>query len=110
MFWLWYYDLCYIFFFSNRRRHTICVLVTGIPTCSPPDLFFCLYRGRDGHGDLHEGTRPAGVRRRPDCVPLDPEADPEQPEAERLLRRAFRGRSEECRVGKECVSTCRSRW
>src|SRR3546814_1103016 len=27
-----------------------------------------------------------------------------------LLRRAVRNRSEERRVGKECVSTCRSRW
>src|SRR3546814_13137724 len=26
------------------------------------------------------------------------------------LRRAVEGRSEESRVGKECVSTCRSRW
>src|SRR3546814_4238896 len=29
---------------------------------------------------------------------------------ERLHRRAGSGRSEERRVGKECVSTCRSRW
>src|SRR3546814_9414589 len=27
-----------------------------------------------------------------------------------VLRRLFRFRSEERRVGKECVSTCRSRW
>src|SRR3546814_3673671 len=27
-----------------------------------------------------------------------------------ILRKEFEGRSEERRVGKECVSTCRSRW
>src|SRR3546814_8061323 len=31
-------------------------------------------------------------------------------EAEKLLWRALRESSEERRVGKECVSTCRSRW
>src|SRR3546814_12689874 len=30
--------------------------------------------------------------------------------ADHLFRRRFRERSEERRVGKECVSTCRSRW
>src|SRR3546814_14894738 len=26
----------YIFFFSSRRRHTICALVTGVQTCALP--------------------------------------------------------------------------
>src|SRR3546814_3034102 len=28
--------LCYIFFFSSRRRHTRCALVTGVQTCALP--------------------------------------------------------------------------
>src|SRR3546814_9806273 len=28
--------MCYIFFFSSRRRHTICALVTGVQTCALP--------------------------------------------------------------------------
>src|SRR3546814_4235975 len=27
---------CYIFFFSSRRRHTRCALVTGVQTCALP--------------------------------------------------------------------------
>src|SRR3546814_9127033 len=28
--------VCFIFFFSRRRRHTICALVTGVQTCALP--------------------------------------------------------------------------
>src|SRR3546814_8871673 len=33
--WSDYIDLC-IFFFSSRRRHTRCALVTGVQTCALP--------------------------------------------------------------------------
>src|SRR3546814_3174329 len=29
---------CWCFFFSSRRRHTICALVTGVQTCALPIL------------------------------------------------------------------------
>src|SRR3546814_6021417 len=29
----------YLFFFSSRRRHTRCALVTGVQTCALPILF-----------------------------------------------------------------------
>src|SRR3546814_5960516 len=29
---------CYVFFFSSRRRHTRCALVTGVQTCALPIL------------------------------------------------------------------------
>src|SRR3546814_10920716 len=29
---------CWVFFFSSRRRHTRCALVTGVQTCSLPIL------------------------------------------------------------------------
>src|SRR3546814_4365294 len=32
--------LFYIFFFSSRRRHTRCALVTGVQTCALPICFF----------------------------------------------------------------------
>src|SRR3546814_1502401 len=28
--------ICYMFFFSSRRRHTRCALVTGVQTCALP--------------------------------------------------------------------------
>src|SRR3546814_1701289 len=31
--------LCMCFFFSSRRRHTICALVTGVQTCALPICF-----------------------------------------------------------------------
>src|SRR3546814_4125747 len=30
------YDVCGLFFFSSRRRHTRCALVTGVQTCALP--------------------------------------------------------------------------
>src|SRR3546814_2830513 len=77
------------FFFSSRRRHTRCALVTGVQTCALPICHIELdHGGRGGLGSLGLGRR-IGV----------------------FLGRGFAAsRSEERRVGKECVSTCRSRW
>src|SRR3546814_431019 len=167
-----------LFFFSSRRRHTRCALVTGVQTCALP---ICLEGSLQGAVLVHEEADLAGVS---DQLPQEPivgvggvlEVDlgamPGQ-QIERmqildslevwssnlLLRRkafpycrfarrrpSFIGepnprafsegiwptievsiglggltggrdvdvgvvvRSEERRVGKECVSTCRSRW
>src|SRR3546814_3020909 len=72
----------FFFFFSSRRRHTRCALVTGVQTCALPI-------SRTSH--LHP--------------PPDSLVKYERARSEIKLRR-----SEERRVGKECVSTCRSRW
>src|SRR3546814_2787608 len=32
----WHFMLCYFWFFSSRRRHTRCALVTGVQTCALP--------------------------------------------------------------------------
>src|SRR3546814_2393193 len=92
-----------IFFFSSRRRHTRCALVTGVQTCAlpilepfRPDIQFVLYLSN--------------------LVIVEKVSSPSL-----SLRNIFHGqaggeiagdaaRSEERRVGKECVSTCRSRW
>src|SRR3546814_5313426 len=91
-----WYD--FFFFFSSRRRHTRCALVTGVQTCALPIL--------PGYAEGAWWVQDAAA-----AVPA------------RLLgdiagRTVFdlcaapggKTRSEERRVGKECVSTCRSRW
>src|SRR3546814_4696939 len=86
----------FVFFFSSRRRHTSFALVTGVQTCALPILSgYPLAHGRrillfagNGQRKLHFARGDGPDQGRP--------------------RR--RGRSEERRVGKECVSTCRSRW
>src|SRR3546814_7665742 len=89
------------FFFSSRRRHTRCALVTGVQTCALP-----IYRTRDleHHMTTTESLSAASEAIRPTDLVLDV----------RGVRRTFEAenapRSEERRVGKECVSTCRSRW
>src|SRR3546814_3849687 len=97
------------FFFSSRRRHTRCALVTGVQTCALPisKVFMMVPKFQDKRrrqsakrndflaAFLYATTclsvvfRPCGL-----CKQL------EKPTI----------RSEERRVGKECVSTCRSRW
>src|SRR3546814_7921777 len=69
------------FFFSSRRRHTRCALVTGVQTCALP--IFC--------NTFSVSMATAQLSPRPPKLELCK-------------------RSEERRVGKECVSTCRSRW
>src|SRR3546814_7102948 len=48
------------FFFSSRRRHTRCALVTGVQTCALP---ICPMTNRTGarDGDLGGGESPADV-------------------------------------------------
>src|SRR3546814_13224329 len=53
------YDECLLllclFFFSSRRRHTRCALVTGVQTCALP---ICLSRGRpEGQSIANAGPR-----------------------------------------------------
>src|SRR3546814_10707583 len=74
-----------IFFCSSRRRHTRCALVTGVQTCALP-ICGSARAGEPRPQDRGSPGRPSGALR------------------------AAAPRSEERRVGKECVSTCRSRW
>src|SRR3546814_5168817 len=117
---------CYCLFCARRRRHTRCALVTGVQTCalpiSPYRLGFALANEYSDHvterhnylwlahsklrraalgAELLLGTPPAGI------------------EGTSRIRRGgellwdkpfLSGRTEERRVGKECVRTCRSRW
>src|SRR3546814_7768903 len=69
----WCVLFCMLFFFSSRRRHTSCALVTGVQTCALPicflQNFFCEIYGechikaqscRSRMGD----TRPPLIRKR----------------------------------------------
>src|SRR3546814_2306755 len=105
-------------FFSSRRRHTRCALVTGVHTCALP--ISLLRRASAALGESKD--------QEPNSYQVyvgDAEVDALQELAtlESDLRRAMAEgeivilfqpqvdiRSEERRVGKECVSTCRSRW
>src|SRR3546814_1376801 len=102
-----------LFFFSSRRRHTRCALVTGVQTCALP---------------ISADTRGEGIFARPDGASLAGQPggrgenlrlveNPGLAEQRRNISKAGAARhddgdrrSEERRVGKECVSTCRSRW
>src|SRR3546814_7786186 len=83
------FDLIIFFFFSSRRRHTRCALVTGVQTCALP-ICLPVARAAPARAVLARSRLPRQMRYR------------------RRLGKG--GRSEERRVGQECVSTCRSRW
>src|SRR3546814_10256137 len=98
--------LCWCFF-SSRRRHTRCALVTGVQTCALP-----IWRRR--------GSRTAAIASTLIALSAG-EARGESPHVTTVgdfldeLTEDWRktravDRSEERRVGKECVRTCRSRW
>src|SRR3546814_12163905 len=124
-----------ICFFSSRRLHTRCALVTGVQTCALPicSLVFLAVTAEESGllGSAYYGANPvyplsqtvgginmdglnvAGNTR--DVVVIGGGKS----ELENYLKRALdqRGiilkpepRSEERRVGKECVSTGRTRW
>src|SRR3546814_2164804 len=95
----------FFFFFSSRRRHTRCALVTGVQTCALP--ISELRNGLDGHTTIHwHGVR---VPHAMDGVPYITQP-PVEPGEAFTYTFAPPDRSEERRVGKECVSSCRSRW
>src|SRR3546814_3637580 len=96
------------FFFSSRRRHTRCALVTGVQTCALP-IFNVEIGKHISHSELLENHHAVlyAVGASSDRGLGIPGADlPGTASATDFVA----WRSEERRVGKECVSTCRSRW
>src|SRR3546814_2433026 len=94
------------FFFSSRRRHTRCALVTGVQTCALPISF---PQGTPLNTSLSEAQSVANASALCGSAAILPLVA--------MLCDIFNppvsgrwNRSEERRVGKECVSTCRSRW
>src|SRR3546814_9550161 len=103
----WHFGI--FFFFSSRRRHTRCAVVTGVQTCALP-IFTA---------GTNEGPRSGGR----EMMFHEPNATRSGIMAALLARENVRGsetslegdagfynRSEERRVGTECVSQCSHRW
>src|SRR3546814_6209833 len=90
------------FFFSSRRRHTRCALVTGVQTCALPICGISKPMSEEAYRLLSTAPRREGC---PYVLP-----SPNDPTQHMTHGEHYGGRSEERRVGKECVSTCRSRW
>src|SRR3546814_1376263 len=92
LFYLYHLTFCVLlcFFFSSRRRHTSCALVTGVQTCALPISAAQPFIS----GAISKTINMPNSATVEDC-------------AEAYMQS---WRSEERRVGKECVSTCRSRW
>src|SRR3546814_8173830 len=121
------------FFVSSRRRHTIFALVPGVQTCALP---FSSAHVVDPHKPLpKKQARPPQRHSLPEFLPReehvlaandscdcpacggtlkflgeDVSETLEFIPASFKVVRTVRTRSEERRVGKECVSTCRLRW
>src|SRR3546814_3788615 len=89
------------FFFSSRRRHTRCALVTGVQTRALPIYGIIADTTRQVE-TLRDEATVATLPREIVVALLGHEATQD------VAPRQYR--SEERRVGKECVSTCRSRW
>src|SRR3546814_10601496 len=97
--------LCCCFVFSSRRRHTRCALVTGVQTCALPIFILSPDSQKENVGNI---TNPIAIIIAASLsilISYRQKADGEIGKAFLILTR-----SEERRVGKECVSTCRSRW
>src|SRR3546814_2624525 len=90
-------------FFSSRRRHTRCALVTGVQTCALPIWASLWADAQLGPGwDTHLTPFDEHTVMNDLIDEIHAIQDGEIP--------GYTVRSEERRVGKECVSTCRSRW
>src|SRR3546814_2229341 len=107
----------FLFFFSSRRRHTRCALVTGVQTCALPISDYGRGITIDTAGieeqmrNLNPGD-PTAIQEAMEGGLFEPKQTPAQQAA--LLRlettlALVEGRSEERRVGKECVSQCKAR-
>src|SRR3546814_8087159 len=100
-------NIMFLFFFSSRRRHTRCALVTGVQTCALPIFqldaavaaVVVLGVALDQRLIFAEAGGDQAARRHAFA-----RQELDHPDRVRTIR------SEERRVGKECVSTCSSRW
>src|SRR3546814_1176819 len=94
-------------FFSSRRRHTICALVTGVQTCALPIwvqagenvVVFGLGVGEDGHAasifpgpDLEEALEGPKTRRALGVMPDPMPADAPVPRVTQIGRASCRER------------------
>src|SRR3546814_6362139 len=103
----------FYFFFSSRRRHTRCALVTGVQTCALPiSLSGGMRLARIPFYLFLTFVAGTGWNPPAQAAPSRPQAAVAQADAKDVAVeiREQASRSEERRVGKECGSTCRFRW
>src|SRR3546814_18599454 len=110
----------FFFFFSSRRRHTRCALVTGVQTCALPIFIMYITSSKDfkavfyswlnlneiGLGWPHTAV---SVQASASISAVSVLANAGHCRYNRMDSTPCNQRTEERRVGKECVSTCRSR-
>src|SRR3546814_7676548 len=102
---LFCFVVCFLFFFSRIRRHTSCALVTVVQTCALPI-----------YGQVPNRVVGLAVQRQVDrreaLVTWESSGNAQGYNVRWGIApdKLYNSRSEERRVGKECVSTCRSRW
>src|SRR3546814_20883041 len=96
---------------SSRRRHTRCALVTGVQTCALPIYFAPEGQAAaatvTGRPIAQDRTKPASFE---EISARSARLKVMQEFKDLVLFDTESHRSEERRVGKECVSTCSSRW
>src|SRR3546814_4685011 len=110
------------FVFSSRRRHTRCALVTGVQTCALPICYVLAdsasltagaitndaFLQTSGSFSIDTGT--GAFVNKGTILARTTLALTAASLANDAAGQIQGSRSEERRVGKECVSTCRSRW
>src|SRR3546814_4494652 len=100
-------------FFSSRRRHTRCALVTGVQTCALPIYLSTLAPGEQitvADSVLNDQTTTVlSADTGGTFVAVTSDLTEEEAEDPPNSETTITPRTEERRVGKECVSTCRSR-
>src|SRR3546814_9310321 len=104
-----------VFLFSSRRRHTRGALVTGVQTCALPICLSGRSLSSNGMALMTSTVSSGGAGPASQRYPAGALAYPHRDllgiaQLERHEILYLLDRSEERRVGKECVSTCRSRW
>src|SRR3546814_5980909 len=118
---------CDFFFVSSRRRHTRCALVTGVQTCALPILAWrealiegrillrdiidldATYGGGPSEDAMNQAVEAIAEMEDEPAAKEEPKGAAKGKEGKESKATAAKVRSEERRVGTECVSTCRSR-
>src|SRR3546814_6256073 len=102
---------CDLFFFSSRRRHTRCALVTGVQTCALPIRAEGRLLVAFVQIDILNGVLGPQISLFCHIGQCETEIACAHISVGKFgLPGINSQRSEERRVGNECVSTCRSRW
>src|SRR3546814_10604376 len=110
------FKIANLFLFASRRRNTRCALVTGVQTCAFPSSERYAYAEHRDYLDALWEALDLGDRVVLVVHDWGPSSASTGPAATASV---YRGlpiwkrspcRSEERRVGKECVGTCRLRW